>query len=631
MGLLNTIGIGIPFSGSRVLGVESYPTENLTFLWEGLYDGTSLLNTKGANPTYVSGAGLDAIYDFSVLNDERLDKSNTTYWGESLSAYFYYDAENPYHFKLTDFHYRYFEDQMESDNNFAFGKLTYKGTVLQSVDFIAIYSTGQVEDNLTALHTYIKRLDTFYNNVYDSNFALETEDFIINTYGTGADEFYTLNNKLYIVDAGITSATKPILLKVNDILNEGDRVRITISGDKGVVAGNYWFGVAVTNDNHNLATSGDYVKTGIIGGSTNGEKLYTYFNGNSSSEIILTKVKADRVYENYYQNEEAVISDEIIIKNREADKTFGFGSISFVGNRIYSFYRDGEWHASRDGVIKAKYSDDNGAIWSEESTIYTGEEILTVYPDILIADPDATTDARDIMSIKMNDNYLLVCGFIRAGSGEVSQAVISFCLKIPIEGNELNFDNKIISYLPQQEPFTGGLVVNNGTIYAATYDSGVVSINTSTDGENWTYLSSVFGGEHSADVTECSFIFIGTTMYAYGRGLSDLIIAKSVNNGATWSDYTEISNPLAHPESIIVGDYVLLLGRYYKTMYYYIIDELEILSEKNIIKATNSDIGYGNIVLKDGKYYFAYMNGSRTPDNSDYNNCDFIIRTLELS
>jgi hypothetical protein len=106
-----------------------FPTADLSFAWLGGYDGDDLVNTKGTNIPYVSGSGLDAIYDFSVLSDVRLDKSNATYWGASLNSWFYYNPLRPYDAKLKDYHYKYYFYQMASDNNFAFAKGIFNSVV----------------------------------------------------------------------------------------------------------------------------------------------------------------------------------------------------------------------------------------------------------------------------------------------------------------------------------------------------------------------------------------------------------------------------------------------------------------------------------------------------------------------
>jgi hypothetical protein len=137
--------------------IKLFPEEDLAFAWFGQYDDTSLVNTLGSNIPYVSGSGLDAIYDFTILSDIRFDKSNATYWGESVDAYFYYDEENPYHAKLKDFHYKYLNAQVTFDNTFFLKAkaTTDTSNTIDSIQALLIYSTTQEDANLSRLKTYI--------------------------------------------------------------------------------------------------------------------------------------------------------------------------------------------------------------------------------------------------------------------------------------------------------------------------------------------------------------------------------------------------------------------------------------------------------------------------------------------
>jgi lysophospholipase L1-like esterase len=163
-----------------------FPTADLTFLWSGAYDGNDLLNTKGANPTYVSGTGLDAIYDFSVLNDERLDKSNATYWGSTLNAYFYYDALNPYHYKLKDFAYRELQAQFETDviSNCIFLKAVGSETSngVAEVNSLLIYSTPYTKAVCQTSGTIYKANTQAYGLILDAVLNKGADGNTLDTY-----------------------------------------------------------------------------------------------------------------------------------------------------------------------------------------------------------------------------------------------------------------------------------------------------------------------------------------------------------------------------------------------------------------------------------------------------------------
>src|SRR6056297_29582 len=139
-------------SGHKGLSLSLYPSADLehqlnlnnTYESEGT---TYVRNSSGTDIPVISGTGTDMILDMSVLEDDRFDKSNATYWIQPLNDWFYYDSENPYHYKLTDFHYRYWENAMASDNNFCFGKFTYDDESIDSIQSVLIYSAIQTENN----------------------------------------------------------------------------------------------------------------------------------------------------------------------------------------------------------------------------------------------------------------------------------------------------------------------------------------------------------------------------------------------------------------------------------------------------------------------------------------------------
>ncbi|MBI9052453.1 MAG: hypothetical protein JEY96_01465 [Bacteroidales bacterium] len=174
-------------------------------LWNGAFDGLNLVNSLGENVPDVGEDNGERIYDFEVLNDPRLDKSNATYWGAVLDPYFYNNAEHPYWAKLKDYSYRQFQNQMASDNNYAFARLIYLSGVLQYVDFIAIYSTKQVDNNLTSLLNYTNIYQDYYwsedskyldlNKVFnfgEDQFEIELE---FNKINADSESAYLLDNR----------------------------------------------------------------------------------------------------------------------------------------------------------------------------------------------------------------------------------------------------------------------------------------------------------------------------------------------------------------------------------------------------------------------------------------------------
>jgi len=129
-------------------------------------EGENLVNSKTGNEIpYVSGIGTDQIFDLSVISDTRFNKN--AYIGNSFSLpeYYdfpwfdsiYYDVANPYHWKIKDFHYRYYEHQAYSLTNIGFAKLTYSNGILISSDELLLYATEQIE--------YLDRIKNYINLV----------------------------------------------------------------------------------------------------------------------------------------------------------------------------------------------------------------------------------------------------------------------------------------------------------------------------------------------------------------------------------------------------------------------------------------------------------------------------------
>ena len=129
-------------SGSWFLGGAfsiPIPTVNSTARYNinnTLPNGDLIDQIGGANAIYISGTGLNAIYSFSGLSDNRFDKGAYVgngfglpeYYDFPWASWFYYDDSSEatrYHWKLKDFQYRYLQEQsLLLDDNF-FGKAIY--------------------------------------------------------------------------------------------------------------------------------------------------------------------------------------------------------------------------------------------------------------------------------------------------------------------------------------------------------------------------------------------------------------------------------------------------------------------------------------------------------------------------
>jgi lysophospholipase L1-like esterase len=169
--LLPVFGFGqIRYSAQKITPVKvgaSLPTFSNIFAdiqgqYTQLVEGDDLIDALGGvDIPYVSGTDIDQIFDFSGLVDTVYNKnakvgntsslpeyydslwSDAAHWSDNL----YYDATNPYHWKLRDFHYRYIQKQFNTLNNIFFCDLDYKediGSILINELAGEIYDTNTV-------------------------------------------------------------------------------------------------------------------------------------------------------------------------------------------------------------------------------------------------------------------------------------------------------------------------------------------------------------------------------------------------------------------------------------------------------------------------------------------------------
>lgn len=128
------IGIGIGIGARKRAGSYLYPSY-LETSYTQTAEGEDLVDGLGVGATlpYVSGFGVNQIFDLSPLSDDRWNKNAYIGNAFALPEYYdfpyipeiYFDTANPYHWKIKDFHYRYYEEQADSLTNIGFAKLTY--------------------------------------------------------------------------------------------------------------------------------------------------------------------------------------------------------------------------------------------------------------------------------------------------------------------------------------------------------------------------------------------------------------------------------------------------------------------------------------------------------------------------
>lgn len=173
-------------NGNGIGSVRTYPyvTAGLIGNYIQYSESGDLINLLGGvSIPYVSGSGLDQIFDFSVLSDNRFDKGSYVGNAFGLPEYYnfpyvgiYYDSTSEttrHYWKITDFGYAVILSQSLLVDNMFFLKAkatTNTSNVIASWSVLYIYSTALISDNLSKMKIYIGiQPDFYYNNIFDPN------------------------------------------------------------------------------------------------------------------------------------------------------------------------------------------------------------------------------------------------------------------------------------------------------------------------------------------------------------------------------------------------------------------------------------------------------------------------------
>ena len=317
-----------------------------------------------------------------------------------------------------------------------------------------------------------------------------------------------------------------------------------------------------------------------------------------------------------------------------------FTGSCFVGDRWYVFYTycNGTHHTF-GGIIVCNYSDDFGATWSDDISIYTGEEVLAAHPEWLIEEPRNTQDARDCRALVMPDNTILITVTVVIGYNwvaedtdpadptnvdirEITKPYITTALRIPLNegGDGLDLDNIVISYITETGGSVCGMALHNNVVYQPCYGYPTeygreMKLYKSLDyGVTWSLVGEIFERGDEAAV-----YFLGETMYVSARPIDNNVPGlrkKSTNYGLTWDAGT--NNPIRLDGLWgynMPNNCVFIHGRendtVYKTTGYILRGETlnsPILRLKN---AGSMDTGYGTTEKKNGVYYITYHDGPK--------------------
>lgn len=312
-----TLSGGKPIlTGGKILRIFTPNELGTQFSWTGTKSGSDLVGLDGTVIPYVSGSGLDAIYDFSVLSDNFWNKNSylgnsyglPEYWDFPWNDSIYYDSGNPYRWKLKDFHYRYISDQYYSTEDKAFAKLNYTGEVLQSVSELYLYTTAINDADSIKATSYIGIRDVYYtpNLIINPNFNGNSVANWVK-YDAGVS-FQAINNQAvlefgtstFAICGGMLTDT----LEIGDvILVEFELIENTVSStlSYGSVKVPTWTGNFVTVASAPETTYSAEITTTIADQNS----FFVRINEPKSTnqKFIFDDCSLKIKYQNYYKNE----------------------------------------------------------------------------------------------------------------------------------------------------------------------------------------------------------------------------------------------------------------------------------------------------------------------------------------
>jgi hypothetical protein len=130
-------------------------------------------------------------------------------------------------------------------------------------------------------------------------------------------------------------------------------------------------------------------------------------------------------------------------------------------------------------------------------------------------------------------------------------------------------------------------------------------------GETWALVSTIFSVGLGYNATETTLVYVDDTLYAFGRGATKTMLAKSIDDGVNWTDYTELDKHIAGSDSVkMPDDQVVIYGRGTdEDISFYKVNNLTAADSVALKYCITGDIGYGSVIKDGTHYYFTYTDG----------------------
>ncbi len=341
-----------------------------------------------------------------------------------------------------------------------------------------------------------------------------------------------------------------------------------------------------------------------------------------------------------------------------------FVGMTMIGENIYLFFRHDNTHVSVTGELWERHSSDYGLTWSKSISVYTGNHILTDYPEVLKKDPLSTADARDPRAVTSPDGkFLILACFVtlahqksdEPGSTDPNDhnrrhtnKILTVSIRIPIVRGAPDYKNKKIVIVDEKSPLTGTLFYHKEKLYISTYGNRTTFYESADNGDSWERVGTYYqtpsqGGSDKIMANESTTTMVGETMISIARPIKNKygIYAKSADYGRTWNDYADSPERLDGLQAITLNNgRIAVVGRKNslpRGTFLYVFNSTDYSQEGELFKVaangykTGMDRGYPSIIRHRDKFFVAWYDGERNPEpnRNKHNSTGVYFRQLD--
>lgn len=292
-------------------------------------------------------------------------------------------------------------------------------------------------------------------------------------------------------------------------------------------------------------------------------------------------------------------SEYSLVQVDRSSNLLAFPSIASNADRskIFIVYREGTEHASFDGILVQKESDDRGKTWKNRKIIYR---------------PRPGYDARDPQLLTLPDGSILCRFFERTRLADDRIKSDVYCYVSKDEGQSYHF----LSILPNNSgnilaAARGNMLMLNDNIYSVCYNAWSNSwlVKSSDWGLTWEYVASLdpfINKEYpSARINEVSISSLNGKIYMAGRQSEEndkyILWGVSEDLGKNWS-WTKLLMQGHAPSLTSFEDFFIMTYRdnanfpVYNFNVVLMREHMPIANFVTLHTSKSFDIGYGDVL-----------------------------------